>query len=72
MTLGKELLDRAKRRVEAEVRALGDEELAAAFRAARPWRQSLILEEHRRREQYPELRRPPVRSAWWWLRNPAV
>ncbi len=72
MTHAEEVLRRTRERVEAEVRALPDSELEAAFRMARPWRQSLILEEHRRREARPELQVPQVRSVWWWLRHPVL
>jgi hypothetical protein len=60
-----EVLDRTRRRIEAEVRNWSDRELALAFEVARPFRRSIILEEHRRREARKK-------SVYDWLRNPAV
>jgi hypothetical protein len=72
-----EMLRRTKERIEHEVSLLSDDALLAAFHAARPWRQSIIRDEWRRRTFQRERRAEreaakPKKSVWQWLREPAV
>lgn len=61
-----EVLDRCRRRHEAEARRMTDEELVRAVPVARPFRQSVLIEEYRRRKDRPK------RSVYDWLRHPAL